>query len=83
MKNDNLSEVVLRLSAKNPFPRTDENYYALPMYLIIWLRGKINTRIVSGGRPLGPYEGNNLTQIIAHWLGLPHGEVIDKIKELE
>ena len=79
-----LLETVLILCAKNPFTKDNENYYTVPMYLIMWLNGtgKVNNEIKKG-RTIGPYEGNNLTQIIAHWIGLSHGEVIDKTKELE
>lgn len=81
---ENEKNTSLILCSKNPFDRTDPNFFFFPSYIIEWLLGnKHHYEKPVEGRPIGVYEGNSITNYIAYLMGISHGEVLDTIARLK
>ena len=77
-------QACLIMCSKNPFLPSSPNYFDFPSYIIEWLIGKQHHfGEIKKGRPLGVFEGNNVTAYIAYLMGLSHGEVLDIIEDLK
>ena len=77
-------QTCLIMCSKNPFLPSSPNYFGFPSDIIEWLIGRQHHFGESKkGRPLGVFEGNNVTAYIAYLMGLSHGEVLDIIEDLK